>query len=447
MFKNVSIIVLIILLLLAILMEPLVLGRIGGISTVMLGVAMCLLIASYKRDDTPFLNAVNQVILANKGLFFLLACHYFWVIIGYFRDLEGVSSSEVKQHMTFIFSLFLGLFLVVNKKYSRFLIFMMVPLMLYHTFTAKSFIDYTGEELRDAITESGGLAFGHTYYWSGFAMLILILFGQLLDEKKVIIKIVGAMCLIPLYYIMLTCSFATPIAAFLIGHILFGLAYFRFGKKGAAQFFIRLAVFAGLLIGSVYVAYQLSQAEDEKRPNSIQSRFQSMIEDPRGGGYSGKKESRFALILISIDTFKRNPIFGCGGGYLGNPQTGGHQAIADYLALYGIVGGGPFILFVFLCFRNAGRRCKQEQSWVSYGRFAATGIYVIIGIVNPAWMGQAVVPFLLLAQPFKLPKQHLGLNQPKPRTQMSNPTHRLTQSHRGSQRGLQRESYRINKPL
>ena len=413
MLKNVSFVILVVILLLAILMEPLVLGRIGGISSVMIAVVICLLVASYKKDDIPFFKAVTYGFQANKGLLFFFVAFYFWVTVGYFRNIESVYLSEVKIHLTGIFALFLGLFLSVNKKYTRILILVVIPLMLFHAFAAKKFVDETGNDLRSALKDPS-IALGHTNYWTAFVMLSLILTGYLFDEKNKIIKIIGVLCLIPLYYAILICGFATPVALFIIGHLLLGFAYFRFGKKRNALVLKRLVLFVGLVILCTGVVLMLSQAKSSSLA-SIQSRFQMFLEDPRGGGYE-RNRSRFDLIFISMDTFKENPILGCGGGYLNNPKTGGHQAMFDYLALYGIVGGGAMIIFVCLCLLNAVQRCKQEKNWASYGRFAVAGMFMVVGIVNPLWLGPAVVPFFLLAQPFKLPKQRFVLNQPKSRT-------------------------------
>jgi len=241
-------------------------------------------------------------------------------------------------------------------------------------------------------------------------MLTLILAGQLLSEKNKRVKIIGALCLVPLYRAMLFCGFATPIALFIIGHILFAFSCFLFGKKDVTQFMIRMFLTGGLLVGSVVMVYKISQSEDDSRLRSIQTRFQKMLENPRGGGYD-VEHSRFDLIYISMETFKENPIFGAGGGYMKNRKTGGHQAMFDYFALYGIVGGGAFTLFALMCFWNAFQRCKQEKDWATFGRFGATGMFLIVGMVNPCWLGGPLTALFIFANPFRIPQRRFVLNK------------------------------------
>jgi len=443
MFKNVSFVILVVILLLAILMEPLVLRWIGGISSVMIAVTICLLVASYKKDDIPFFKAVRQGFQANKGLLFFLVSFYFWVTVGYFRDIEDVGGNEIKKHLMGIFTLFLGFFLAVNKKYTRLLILAMIPLMLFHAFMAKNYVDSTGNDLRVALRDEEGL--GHTQYWTTFAILSLIILSYLLAEKNKIIKIVGVICLIPFYYVILICGFATPVALFIIGHALLGLAYFRFGPQKSSLFLKRLGLAGGLLVFSVGAVIILSQAKSNVLRN-IQYRFKNMLEDPRGGGYE-REHSRFDLILISIDTFKQYPLLGCGGPSQNNPRSGGHNDWADFLALYGIVGGGAMIIFVCLCLRNTTLRCKREKEWTAYGRFAAAGMYMIVGIVNPLWTGPTMVILFLLVQPFKLPKQRSVLDYPKLDMRIHNPTRRFTQRYKGLQKEIEWDVYRFQKPL
>jgi hypothetical protein len=151
---------------------------------------------------------------------------------------------------------------------------------------------------------------------------------------------------------------------------------------------------------SIWGVYKISTLEDDTRFAGIQYRFKNMIENPEGGGYE-VKDSRFNLAFISWDTFKRSPFFGCGGTYLDNPGSGGHQAVIDYLAVYGLFGGGPFIAFVILSLINSYRRCRMERDWNSFASLACSVIFLIVGIVNPCWYGDPLTILIIYAQPFK----------------------------------------------
>ncbi len=151
------------------------------------------------------------------------------------------------------------------------------------------------------------------------------------------------------------------------------------------------------------MVFMISRMQGDDRYGSIQARFKNFVETPEGGGYDAE-HSRFLLVFISLDTFRKHPLFGCGGTYLANSKMGGHQALFDFLALYGILGGGgAFVMFVIHCMANAGRRCQQDRNWRSFTAFAGVGIFVVVGIVNPGWIGGPMTTLLLFFHPYRMP--------------------------------------------
>lgn len=398
--KNIPFGILLSLTALACLLSPSIMNRIGGVRTVVLVVILGTFFARYKKDDCPFAVAVRRMLHANSGMMCLLAWFYFVVIVSALRGGMGVLV-EWKFHVTSILGLLYGLFLSQNAKYMRYAIYVISVVLLYHSFGANAYVSSTGMDMREALNDLEGML-GHTDYWTDYCMLLLLFASYLIKEKNKIIRIVGSLIALYLYKTVLLCGFATPVALFLIGHAFVGFAYLRYGKKGILQVLLRVGFALVLIVGSAWGIFKISTLEDDSRFSSIQVRFKNMIENPEGGGYS-VEDSRFLLALISWSTFKQNPIFGCGGTYLNNPKSGGHHAAIDFLAIHGLLGGGAYIAFVILCVMNAYRRCRQERDWAAYSAFACSGIYLIVGLVNPGWYGGPMTILLLYVQPFKRP--------------------------------------------
>jgi hypothetical protein len=309
---------------------------------------------------------------------------------------------EWKLHVLCILALFFGLFLRQNPKYTRIGVYIVGLVLFYHAFFANRFVETTGTDMREALGELSG-ALGHTDYWTMFSMATILLVCYLMDEKNKTFKYIGLVLSLYLYKTILFCGFATPVALFMIGHILLGMACMKFGGKGAIKVVVHFVLAAALIGGAVLAILKVATLEDDSRFTSIQVRFKNMLEEPEGGGYSAE-ESRFNLARISWATFKDSPIIGCGGTYLNNEGAGGHHAFFDYLAIYGLFGGGgAFICFVVLCICNVYRRCRQERDWKAFGAFASMGIFLMVGVVNPGWYGGPLMMCLLYAQPFRRP--------------------------------------------
>jgi hypothetical protein len=408
----------------ACMLSPLVMMLIGGVRTIVLITVFGVLLTPSKMREGSFSVLVGREIKANGGMIFLLVWFYMGVIISGLRGGMG-TLGEWKVHAVCIFGLIYGLYLRENQKLSRFAVYAAGVTMLFHSILSNAYVTGTGLDMREALEEMSGLL-GHTDYWTQFAMITILLLGLLIDENNKIIKYVGLLGLLYMYKTILFCGFATPVALFIIGHILLGFVFLRNSKKGLGRIFLRFALASILIGGSIWAIFKIATLENDARYSSIQLRFKNMIENPAGGGYD-IENSRFDLAKISWDTFKQNPFLGCGGTYLNNAGTGGHQAVVDYLAIYGLMsGGGAFICFVVLCMVNGYQRCRRERDWIAYASFASTCVFVGVGLVNPGWYGGPLMVLFLYAQPFKrsrsltprpfisVPRSHFETSLPAP---------------------------------
>jgi O-antigen ligase len=378
-------------------LSPFALDYLGGYRIVVLIAILGVLFGRYQKEDRSFFDALRHCIHSNRGMMFLLVWFYLAVVFAAMRGGMG-TLGEWKTFGINILALFYGMYLCENQKYSRLLLLIVCPVMLLHSFLSNQYVTETGHDLREALEDMTG-SLGHTDYWTMFAMLTVILLGQMMKEKLtiklLILPFVGYF-----YVTILFCGFATPVALFLVGHIVLGIIHARYGKKGHLHIPLRIGFGLAIICASAWSVYKISTLEEDSRFSSIQYRFKNMLENPEGGGYE-VENSRFNLAWISWDTFKRYPFIGCGGTYQNNPGSGGHQAIVDYLAIYGLFGGIPFVAFVFLCILNGYRRCKQERDWNAFSALACSVMFLLVGIVNPGWYGDPMTVLLIYAQPFK----------------------------------------------
>jgi hypothetical protein len=342
---------------------------------------------------------VGRGLESNKGMFLLLTLFYCGAVFSGLRVGMG-TLGEWKLHMLGIMGFFGGLFLVENPKFTRLALYAAGIIMLLHSLTANAYVSETGLDMRYALADMSGML-GHTDYWTGFTILTLLILGQLIEERNKIVKYIGFLMTIYFYKTILLCGFATPVAVFFGCHIITGFVYLKFGKKGLSQLVVRISLATVLILGSVWGVYKIAGLDNDSRYSSIQLRFKNMLDNPEGGGYD-VENSRLDIAKISIQTFKTFPMFGCGGVYFNNQKTGGHHALVDFLAIYGLFGGGgAFVCFLFLCLINCYRRCKNEKKMGAFVSFASIGIFIFLGLVNPGWIGGVFYTLLLYAQPFK----------------------------------------------
>ncbi len=396
--KTISVPILVSLMAIACIVSPAILNAIGGYRTIVLLAILGAMFGQYGKEDRPVFVALRHSMRLNSGMMLLLLWFYVAVVFSALRGGMG-TLGEWKTFGVNILALFYGLFLSENPKYSRLLLFIVGPLIFFHALLSNEYVAATGHDLRDALNDAA-VGLGHTNYWTMFVMLATVLMCQLLKEKNLTIKIIGFPMVAYLYATVMICGFATPVALFLAGHMVLGVVNSWYGKKGFLKSLIRIGLGGVLVVLSIWGAFKISTLEGDERFVSIQYRFKNMLENPEGGGYE-VENSRFNLALISWDTFKKSPFFGCGGTYQNNYGSGGHQAFVDYLAIYGLFGAIPFIAFVFLCIANSYRRCKVERDWNAFASLACSVIFLLVGIVNPCWYGDPFTVLLIYAQPFK----------------------------------------------
>ena len=376
-------------------------GSIARICMMCIGV----LVLSYRRGDVPFWVAVERTISANVVCLLLLLIYYTWIVVGCFRAGSFTYCGGVnivfmwKYYLNELCALFLGFLLLHNPRYRRWAIYTAAIFMLFHAVFSLQRVADTGMDLRMSMRETEGV-YGVTGFWEPFAMGTLLLLGYVLAEKQMWLKIAGFCCLPVLYRAILFCGFATPVALFLIGHIIIGVIILGYGTRQERGKVFKVVV-SLVIVCSAYVAItQIASNVEDVRMRNIQARFQNMLEHPEGGGYS-VEDSRLEMMHIGFDSFKKSPFAGAGGMYPNNPASGGHHAFVDYLGIFGLIGGGSYILFVLLCIRNTIRRYVLERTMANAATVGIAVMYFVGGIFNPCWYGDPTMVLYFYAFPFR----------------------------------------------
>lgn len=378
---------------------------VGGSITRILLMCFGLFILKGRHGDVSFSTALVRSFRENMGCMSLLAIYYAWIVVGCMR--VGSFSVSFGENVMFMWKYYLnegaalaaGVLLLHNPRYRRWAIYVAAFFMLIHAILALKYVAFTGVDIREVGGETGGV-FGATEFWQPFAMVTLLFLGCLLSETRKWIKIIGFCCLPLLYRAILFCGYATPVALFLIGHIVVGILCVTFGGKRRFVSFFTMVVSVVMIIGVYLAVVKIANSEqDDDRTANIQFRFKNMLENPEGGGYD-IENSRLQWMRVGWESFKKSPITGAGGMYLMNPACAGHHALVDYLGVYGLIGGGSYILFVLLCIRNTMHRYRLDRTWENAAMVGGAIMYLVGGIFNPCWYGNPTVVFFFYAFPF-----------------------------------------------
>jgi hypothetical protein len=251
--------------------------------------------------------------------------------------------------------------------------------------------------LHDSIRTGMDLGYGHTDTWGAIAIFLPIALAEMFRERRLPLKLGGALAIAVCAYCVLYSGFAVPTAMLLLGGLLFGVLLLVYGRRTGVPVAVRGCI-ALLLMGAAVYGVRVVLTSYDTRLQDASKRFARLIEDPESGGYagSGEQSSRLAMARYSWEKFRERPYFGWGGDIRNNRVTLGHNSFFDYLADYGLLGGGgAFALLVLTMIARSARTLRREKSTEAIGHCVASILFLVIGMANPCWISTpAVVIFL-----------------------------------------------------
>lgn len=379
---------------------------IGGSIPRIIIICFGLMVLVDRYQGVPFQAALARTCRDNRWTLTLLATYYAWIVVGCLRvgsftTSFGFDALHVwKGYMMEWFALACGCLFLANPRYRRWGVYAAALFMLLHAVLALQYVGLTGLDLRMSAATTAG-SYGLSGFWQPFATVTVLLLGYLLSETNKWIRFAGFACLPLLYLAIVCCGFATSLAIFLLGHVVMGVGGLLIpGMRRGGRLIVKIVVSALFVAFACAAFMQVVRSVDDRRLVNIQWRFRNLLEAPKGGGYR-EDASRFSLMSVGWDSFKEAPVLGTGGMFFRNPATRGHHAVVDYLAVYGLIGGGAYILFLLMGLRNTIRRYRRAPTWTHLSMVSAAVMYLVGGIVNPTWYGVSTMVFYFYVIPLR----------------------------------------------
>lgn len=386
--------------------------RMGGAIVTCILMVIATFLCFGKDCRQGFWRDAQKTMAQNNHILILLTLYYIMVVVSWFHAPYEVKYEEWsfiwKQHLMDILEFMVVFYLCQNPQRLRLILWICFVANLIQFVIFKGASDYYGiAEARGFLGEKGGGALGRSVNWQSVVMFALAFAGYLLAEQNKILKIIGFAGLSVFPYFIYKAGFATPVLVGFMGCGVVGLVYFRYGSRRKANTSMRLIVLIGIVVAIVATLLWISKRAytDEKEGASIARRVADMFESRKSPGYQEASygSNRTKLMLHGLNSFIESPIFGKGGPFPSNTSivAHDHQAITDYLAHFGLIGGGPFIAFALICFFYTLKRYRIHQTWQDLTAVGVAAIFFLGGVFNPMWYGSPLQAMLVFCLPFR----------------------------------------------
>ena len=388
--------------------SPVLTYKIKGGSVVCLIYAIGALFCVSKDCREGFFSAVIKAIKDNGWKCTLLLIFYIVAVAAWFYAPYDIGYKDIqhiwKKMLLNIVAIFIGLFLSRYPQFIKTIVICCIPCALYHVSLMNSIKAIEGLDARSYLGDGGGGGILGTFQqWEPIAMLSVMLLSVMMTFKNIVVKILLGVLVFYFSLTILRAGYATPFALLLIGFAIMGVGYMRYGSSRKKGIIMRMIFGAIMLfvVGMIFFSVVKSAETGETESVSIAMRFHAFLNDPKGGGYSSE-HSRFSLMEIGWESFCESPIFGRGGEYPSSryETVGGHHALIDFLGMYGIVGGGAYILFMLITLRYLYQRYRKTREWMDCSKMAVSVMFFVGGVVNPGWVDLPVSAFFVFCAPF-----------------------------------------------
>ena len=354
----------------------------------------------------------QKTMTQNNHILILLTLYYIMVVVSWFHAPYEVKYDDWsfiwKQHLMDILEFMVAFYLCQNPYRVRLVLWICLIANLVQFTIFNGVSNYYGiAEARGFLGETAGVSMGSSSTWESVVMFALAFAGYLITEQNKILKIIGFAGLSVFPYFIFKAGFATPVLVGFMGCGVVGLVYFRYGSRRKANTSMRLFVLIGIIVAVFATLSWIAKRAytDEKEGSSIAVRVADMFESRKSPGYQEESygSSRTKLMLRGLNSFIESPIFGKGGPFpsVRSIVANDHQAITDYLAHFGLIGGGSFIAFALICFSYTLKRYRIHQTWQDLSAVGVAAIFFLGGIFNPMWYSGPLQAMLVFCLPFR----------------------------------------------
>jgi len=253
------------------------------------------------------------------------------------------------------------------------------------------------EDLMQGLT---GMTIGSYGFIYGLVFLSVAIIGLIKTNLLKTQKIVFAVIVVLAIYTIFSAAFMMALLLLVTTFILL-----LFNVKKASRLFGVFLLILILIFFLTPVLYNaLSYLGDIVMNPALSQRLQELAFLIRFGGVEGTEnmDARLYFLTLSIGTFLANPILGIGGFYGFETSVhgiGGHSALFDELAKYGIFGAGALLVALYSNARFVYRRLIHDKQKLVY--FCSMSAFFILGAINTLlfvpiiFMAYFVVPGLI----------------------------------------------------
>lgn len=236
--------------------------------------------------------------------------------------------------------------------------------------------------MEELIQDYVGLYIGSFGFIYGLVFVTVAIFGMirtnLLTKNKFLFLSIIALTIYTIY----KAGFMMAILLLAVSIILLFLKI----KKIRSLIITGGATFVLLLLFSSYLANFLTFLGNIVENEILSQRFFEFAYGLRRGSVEGTVnfQGRLFLVTLSIDTFLANPLFGIGGFYGYDTALngiGGHSAVFDELAKYGVFGSGFLFIGMFSNVRFVFRSFADTKQRIVY--FCTMFAFFFLAFINP----------------------------------------------------------------
>ena len=396
--------------------------KLGGATVTCILMVVAMFLCRGKDCRNGFWSEMQKTARLNNNIIVLLTLYYIMVVISWFHAPYEVKYNEWsfiwKQHVMDILEFMVVFYMCQNPRRIRLFLWICLVANLITFYKFKSASDYYGiAEARGFLGDEYGGALGSSSSWEAVVMFVVAFAGYLMTERNKLLRIIGFSCLSVFPYFILKAGFGVPVFVGLMGLAVVGFVHFKYGKKknAAVRLFVLMAVMVAVIVTFFRIAHMAETGSEEQ---SVAVRAAGLVDDFRTRGQATHEDSygvsRTKLMHKGWRSFLKSPLFGMGGPF---PSKEGivandHQAITDYLAHFGLVGGGAFIAFVFFCISYTVKRYKIHQTWQDAAAVGVAVIFLLGGVFNPTWYSCPLQSMLIFCLPFKTKEMYSLTGKP-----------------------------------
>lgn len=245
----------------------------------------------------------------------------------------------------------------------------------------------------------------------GSALLVVYLFELLLRENIIKKKMLILVLIILFSVLVIKTESTTTIIAMVVGLVYGWIRKIYYGNdihKNKHNIYKKLIAIGIIILLTVLILVNISAigewimniTSSSVNDNVVARRFNKIAEKlyyfGSGGSSDNYVDERFGTVVMSFNTFLKNPLIGvgyqCGNVFsnLGKVGVGTHSELTDTFAQFGVIGGGFWLAYLLSSLRSCGRFSKIKGYYLTL---------VILLVFNPfkAFHGYIVLFFLIPA--------------------------------------------------